>query len=286
MVLAESFAILAAFLWGLTAIALRRGLVNSNAWTALAISLPMGPPLYFIFVMLAGETLTLSTQAILFFVASGLVALAARGISFLSIARVGAGVAVTLMGTKPFFASLIAMTLLGEEMTIQIAGGTVLIFIGVTLLHLGEKGGRTFQKRQLLLPIAATVGFAIFDVMIRVGVLLSNAPLAGSFYSAVGGLVVFSAFVIPARKRVIKTNSKSIKHFVIVGFAITGAIAAQFIAFSFGNVVVVTPLTSTMPFFAVILAALFLRDLERIGKQTLLSAMFVVAGAVTIAVPW
>mgnify|MGYP001274687336 CR=1 FL=1 len=286
MVLAESLAISAAFLWGLAAIALRRGLVNSNTWTALAFSLPMAPPLSLVLVMLAGESLNLSTQAILFFVVSGLVALGARGISFLSIDRVGASVSTTLLGTKPFFASLIAITLLGEEMTIQIALGTMLIFIGITILHLGRERGRTFQKRHLLLPITASAGFAIFDILVRVGVLFSNSPLAGSFYSAIGGLVVFSAVVIPTRKRMIKTNSKSIKHFAVAGFAITAAIAAQFIALSLGNVIIIAPLTSTMPFFAVILAAMFLRDLERVGQRTLFSALFIVAGAVMIVFRW
>ena len=286
MVLAESLAISAAFLWGLAAVALRRGLVNSNTWTALVFSLPMGPPLYLVLVMLAGESLNLSTQAILFFAVAGLVALGARGISFLSIDRVGASVSTTLLGTKPFFASFIAITLLGEEMTIQIALGTMMIFIGIAILHLGEKRGRTFQRRHLLLPIVASAGFAIFDILVRVGVLFSNSPLAGSFYSAVGGLMVFFAVVIPTRKRVIKMNSKSIKYFVLVGFAITVAIAAQFIALSLGNVIIIAPLTSTMPFFAVILAAVFLRDLERIGSKTLFSALFIVAGAVMIVLRW
>jgi uncharacterized membrane protein len=98
--------------------------------------------------------------------------------------------------------------------------------------------------------------------------------------------MVFFAVVIPTRKRVIKMNSKSIKYFVLVGFAITVAIAAQFIALSLGNVIIIAPLTSTMPFFAVILAAVFLRDLERIGSKTLFSALFIVAGAVMIVLRW
>jgi drug/metabolite transporter (DMT)-like permease len=52
---------------------------------------------------------------------------------------------------------------------------------------------------------------------------------------------------------------------------------------SYGSVVVVTPIPSTSPMWVLIGSTIFLRDMERVGLQTVLGTACVVAGTVIVA---
>jgi uncharacterized membrane protein len=54
-------------------------------------------------------------------------------------------------------------------------------------------------------------------------------------------------------------------------------------ALSFGPVVMVTPLTATLPLWVVIGSKLFLRDVEKITTRTVIGAILVVAGTIAIS---
>ena len=54
-------------------------------------------------------------------------------------------------------------------------------------------------------------------------------------------------------------------------------------ALSFGPVVMVTPLTATLPLWVVIGSKLFLRDVEKITTRIVIGAILVVAGTIAIS---
>jgi DME family drug/metabolite transporter len=56
-------------------------------------------------------------------------------------------------------------------------------------------------------------------------------------------------------------------------------------ALDLGKVSVVIPISSTGPFFSLILAALFLRDVERVTSRIVVSAAMIVGG-VTLLTLW
>jgi len=53
-------------------------------------------------------------------------------------------------------------------------------------------------------------------------------------------------------------------------------------ALTFGPVVMVTPLTATLPLWVVLLGKLFLRDVEKITARTVVGALLVVCGTIAI----
>ena len=54
-------------------------------------------------------------------------------------------------------------------------------------------------------------------------------------------------------------------------------------ALDLGKVSVVVPISSTGPFFSLILSALFLRDVERVTLRIILSAAMIVSGVMLIS---
>jgi len=54
-------------------------------------------------------------------------------------------------------------------------------------------------------------------------------------------------------------------------------------ALAYGPVVVVTPLTATLPLWVVLGSKIFLRDLETITARVIMGAILVVAGGIAIA---
>ena len=64
-------------------------------------------------------------------------------------------------------------------------------------------------------------------------------------------------------------------------FTLMGQLSV-FLALEIGTVVVVSPLSSVTPFFVVLLAAVFLRKLERVTWRTVTGAVLIIAGTMTL----
>ena len=60
------------------------------------------------------------------------------------------------------------------------------------------------------------------------------------------------------------------------------AMAPLYYALSFGEVIVVIPVTSTSPFFALTLSAIFLRDIEKVTLKIVLGACLIVIGVALV----
>jgi drug/metabolite transporter, DME family len=72
--------------------------------------------------------------------------------------------------------------------------------------------------------------------------------------------------------------------FMIAGAFETLGILLGILALSVGQVVVVSPIIATSPLWIVLGSWLFLRDLERLTLRTILGAVCVVAGTITISI--
>jgi uncharacterized membrane protein len=67
------------------------------------------------------------------------------------------------------------------------------------------------------------------------------------------------------------------------GLAETLAVLFLLFAYSNGPVVIVAPISSTVPIWTMLLAAIFLKDLERFTKAGVLGSVLVVVGVVAIS---
>src|SRR3989440_11087455 len=141
---------------------IRQGLRGRGPYTGFWINLVVGTVCLWAAVLLTGGFGHPSAAGVAFFVLAGLIGtVAGRLLRFVSIDKVGASVAASLINLHPLVATGLAILLLGERVTAPILAGTVVIVLGTTLLSFG--GQRTgLRPGQIPLPpLSATcVGVA------------------------------------------------------------------------------------------------------------------------------
>jgi len=78
-------------------------------------------------------------------------------------------------------------------------------------------------------------------------------------------------------------NQKAFLPFAVAGLFETLGVLLMLIAFATGPVVIVSPITATAPIWTLLMAVIFLRDLERISASTVIGTLCVVAGVIAIS---
>ena len=120
--------------------------------------------------------------------------------------------------------------------------------------------------------------------MRRYALTLSREPL---FFGAVVGLVALLTVVcylaVPGTRGKLVWNRKSLGYFFFTGVFETAGLLLVLYALSFGPVVVVAPIVSTLPLWVVLGSTLLLRDLEKITMRISLGAICVVLGTIAIS---
>ena len=87
---------------------------------------------------------------------------------------------------------------------------------------------------------------------------------------------------LPTTKDRLVWNRQSIGYFAGGGAFESLGLLLVLYALTYGPVVVVTPLTATLPLWVVLGSKLFLRDLEKITPRIVAGAALVVAGTIAI----
>lgn len=224
----------------------------------------------------------MSATGLAFFVLAGLIGtVAGRLLRFVAIDQVGASISAALIALSPLISSALAILLLGEQVTVPIAAGTVVIVVGTILL---SAGGRRIGVRpaQLVLPLLSATCFGVVAVLRKLG--LSGAgPVVGSAVNATTALIAFTAFLVASGHRdTIVWRGRGIGHFVVAGVMENAAVFLTIVALSVGTVSVVLPLTGTAPIFVLLLSFFFLKGVEFLNSRVVLGTVLIVAGVYLI----
>jgi len=133
-----------------------------------------------------------------------------------------------------------------------------------------------------LFGIGAALAYGLSSVLIRQGLAGLAPPLVGAAVALVSGtmaLAVQGARDLGASTR---QKRKAVVLLLVSGIAASGGIVSNFFALSLAPVVVVSPLQSTSPLFALLFSHLFLSHLERITLRLILGSLLVVGGIILI----
>src|SRR3989449_8941855 len=243
-------------------ILIRQGLRGRGPYTGFWINLVVGTVGLWAAVLLTGGFGHPSAAGVAFFVLAGLIGtVAGRLLRFVSIDKVGASVAASLINLHPLVATGVAILLLGERVTAPILAGTVVIVLGTTLLSVG--GQRTgFRPWQITLPLLSATCFGVVAVLRKLGLSETGAVL-GSAINITTALVAFTGFLLASGDRdALACRGRSLAYFVAAGVAENGAVFLNVVALSLGAVSVVAPLYGTAPIFVLFLSFFFLRRSE------------------------
>ena len=279
------FALGAAFFFGSAHILVRWGLRTGGPTTAITFNLfTMGTVLLSVMGPWA-DWAQLSPPAAGWFILAGAVApLATQFLFYAAISRVGVARASPLRNTSPLFAGLLAVAWLGEQWTLALVSGTLMIILGATVLGMRDERALTsFRKRDLLFPLGASILGGVASPIRKYGYsMLTSVPLAIclTLIGSVSGLLLY--LVAWRGYRDVSVNRGTVLWFGLSGVVTSCGITSYMLSLSMGDVVLVDPLIATTPLFSVTFTHLLLKDQERVTSKAVFGAVLICAGGVVL----
>jgi len=277
-------ALLAAFGFGLAGILLRRALRWATPLAAAMVSVGFTTVFVCLLAVATAPVGRLFTWRIGPFLLAGLLAPGlARLAFFVGVDRVGIARAMPLVSTAPVFAVLVAIGALGERPSLLLLLAVACIAVGGALVAARGSAEGTWRRVDLIFPILAALGFALRDNIFRYGFQRYEEPLLAAAAAAVASVATMSVVGALA----FRAGRVSVARPALVFLAASGlcealAYITALRAFREGNVSIVSPLVSTHGLFAIALAAVFLRDLERVTWRLVVATVLIVAGILVV----
>jgi uncharacterized membrane protein len=281
---ASVLALAAALLSAAATIFVRQGLRGSDPYTGAWINMMVGATGLWICVFITGGVGEVSPRSLLLFAAAGLIGtVGGRLTRFLAIDKVGAAVSAAVSSLTPLIATFLAILLLGENVTLPILVGTVVITIGTVLLSTsGERLG--FRPWQIVWPLISATCFGIVQIIRKMG-LEDMGPVLGTSINLTAAVIAFSALMLASGHRgIYACRGRPLFHFILAGITENAGVFLTIMALTLGAVSVVIPLTATMPIFVLVLSPFFLRGVEVLTARVVLGTVLIVLGVYVITV--
>jgi drug/metabolite transporter (DMT)-like permease len=274
-------------------------IIVASAWFVVSIPLVVDPP----------EEVSASAMAL--FSVSGLFAPAvSRAAALAGVHVLGPSISVPIQqGLRPLIVVPAAVLLLDESLgpfrvlgvAAIVAGGWILsrepaVTAAPTEVPVPEDGApegsararrRPLEapgfRRGIAFPVAAAIGYATSDLLVKVGLGDTSDPVYAAPVSIGTGLLVWAvAHLFPSVRRRFRLGAGA-AWLVLSGAMMGIAILLLFHALDRGDVSLVAPVIGTQPLFVLALSWLLLRHVERRDRSTLVAALIVVAGTILVA---
>lgn len=279
---APLLALTAALCFSLARIFLKRGFQHSRPLDAVWISVIFTAAFVWVVAIATTPLSALASWNILPFVAAGIFAPGlARLFVYVGIDRVGTARASALSASAPLFAVLLAVLVLGERPSWGLlVGGVCVVAGGVTLSREGP-AVREWRRLDLLFPLLGALCFASRDIFSRAGLRSFPHPTLAAVIATMTSMVIVAVFML-RRGGPLRPQRKGLGWLALAGLCEAVATVALWAALSRGAVTLVSPLVHAQPVFTVILAGLFLRDLERLSWRVGVATAAIVTGVVVL----
>jgi drug/metabolite transporter (DMT)-like permease len=286
-VLAVVFAVLAGALFGVLTLAVRGGLMRgadpeAGALVVTGLGFLVGAAIA-VPDIVGGAGLSNLWP---FLLVGAAVPGASQILFILAVRDAGPSRAAILIGTAPLISVLIALLALGEPFRPLLLAGTALIVAGGAVLARERARPTHFRALGAVLALTCAALFAVRDNAVRYVARDANASaLAASATSLLAASAVVLLYLLVVRRRGLPTKLRAaLPAFAAAGITLGLAYACLVEAFDRGRVSIVAPLNATQSLWAVLLAAVLIGRSERIGRQTVLSGLLVLAGGAMISV--
>lgn len=286
-----ALAILGATGLAVQSLCVRYGTVTGGSAQALIVVLAVNVgvlvPVAFV---LERPLLTLTPRAVAAFTAAGLIGtMAGRAVHYEAIKRVGASRSEPIKASQPLHASLIAVVVLAETVSVGHFLSMVCIVAGIALISYEHRSSdRTEGKggyAALSFPLLAAFLYGIEPTFAKLGFAEGPDVLTGLAVKTVSAAVGFLLYLawktgIPPLE---SFERSELPWLVAAALANTVFLLGYYAALSLEPVSVVLPMVQTSPLLVIVISALFVSDdLERITWRLAAGAGVVVAGAVGV----
>lgn len=284
--LAAGFALGTASMSSAFSLIARRGQRHGTAMTGVVIGLIVNVPWLVALTILFWEPAYWRPEAWFWFFLAGIMGPAlGRVFMFRAIHRLGVSRAIPLMAANPLFSAVLAYVFLGERPGPYVWAGILLVMFGCAGITWQRKSDVPWDRRGVWLPLMAVLGFSTSNIFRKIGIDAVPSALLGITLTSLFGLVALGALVwfLPRAQCPSLRWGRAWHFYGPCGLINTLAFLSHFAALKYGAISVVSPLSSTAPFFALLFTWIFLRDMERITLPILLGTVCVVAGGALIA---
>src|SRR5574341_884421 len=283
---AEFFALGSSFLFALHNLFTKKALRYSNPATAVISSLLINIVFLWSISLIFLPLSSLASSALLIFVAVGFFQPGlTRLLTYKGIDALGVAITDPIRATTPLFSAAMAIIFLGEKITLPIITATFMIIAGITLLS-WRQGSMKLTGSAVFLwyPIVASALAGATQVARKFGLASVPHPFLAAAVTASSSFVVsvLTMWYVEKTQETWKMNRQCFGWFLAAGVTVSLSMVCIYYALDRGKVSVVIPVSSTGPFFSLILTALFLRDVERVTLRIILSAAMIVSGVVLI----
>ena len=254
------FAIISAATFGFNSAIVRRGVLSGSVSQAVAITVPMGVPLFLVAALMAGQ---LGAMGRFGWQGTGYLALAGilhfvwgRYWNYRAVKEMGANLSGGVQQFTLVAALGFAMILLDENLTVLRVIGIALVVLGPAIMtgRPAPSGGggegektkafRTNMGAGYWAALMATLGYGLSPTLVRAGLAETGLSLAGGLISYVSATMALALIMlIPGRAaHILGVDRGAAKWFTISGVFVFFAQMFRYFALAIAPVTVVTPI--------------------------------------------
>jgi drug/metabolite transporter (DMT)-like permease len=277
----------------------RRTTGGSSAIAAAVASVIVSVLVFAVILLVRGvDPGLLSPLALVPFVAAGMLdPFVLRLAYFEGIDRAGARISATVLAMNPAVATVIAVPILGEDLTPGLAVGIACIVIGGGILQSSGDSDDDGDDEDLLLrelaatdvtsvmyPVVAMVSLGISVILVKIGLERVPDPVLGATVGQTAALAAFLLVLVvspPARNSIRRPNVRAYSMFALAGVFVAAALLSQYVALDVGSVVTVVPIINTFPLIVVILSYAAVRQVPR-SPRAVTGVTAIVTGAILV----
>ncbi|TGD62095.1 hypothetical protein EYC08_16900 [Tabrizicola sp. WMC-M-20] len=294
--------LISAAFFGLNNAATRRGVLAASVLQGMAITVPLGLPLFLLFLPLFGgfsELFGLSRSAVMWLAAAGIVHFViGRYGNYRATQALGATLSTPVQQLSILVSLGLAIVFLGEVITGLKVAGLVLVMIGPGLVLARRKAGKKMAANLAFTPeygpgffwgAVCALGYGVSPVMITVGMGDARSipvALAGIIVSYGAATVVVALMVAIAggRSYMASVGRGAVGWFLVSTVAVALSQMLRYMALAVAPVSVVVPIQRLSVLFRLIFGALINRDSEVLDGVVIFGIILAVFGTVALAV--
>jgi drug/metabolite transporter (DMT)-like permease len=299
-VLGAVLALLSAATFGLNNATLRRGVLSGSVLQALAITVPIGAPLFLLVCLIFGALGALSDFSrvtwIWMSVAGVIHFVIGRYGNYRSTEALGGALSAPIGQISVLVALALGVGLLGEQLTPLRVLGIVLVMFSPILVVRRRRNSRpvektAFQPRYLegtLWGVVGALGYGVSPAIVRMALQgggVTEGIAAGFISYLAAAILVGLLLIIPAnRTDVMGLRAGPARWFAFSGFAVFVSQVFRYMALAIAPVSVVTTIQRTSVVFRVIFAHMLNREHEILDARTYIGIFVSMLGVVALTV--